>query len=108
VVFFSAGSNGLVALSKRMPFVRHAGFFSTLALVGGARRLLIAEPEHGEQDLNITGRAQLRRLIGLAAAGHPGRKHRHVGRIEGHQVGAISGDELAEHMSETDRRRRIC
>ena len=83
-------------------------FFNACA---GQRREapLIAEPEHGEQDLNITGRAQVRRLIiSLAAASNPGRKHRHVGRIEGHQVGAISGRELAEHMSEPDRRRRIC
>ena len=30
-------------------------FFPTLGMVGGR---LVAEPEHGEQDLNITGRAQ--------------------------------------------------
>ena len=43
----------------------------------------------------------------IAAAGNPGRKHRHIVRIEGHQIGAISGDELAEHVFETDECRRI-
>jgi hypothetical protein len=44
----------------------------------------------------------------IAAASNPGRNHRHIVRVEGHQVGAISGGELAEHVSETDRHRRIC
>jgi hypothetical protein len=35
------------------------------------------------------------------------RKHHHIVRIEGPQVGAISGDQLAEHVFETDKRPRF-
>ena len=83
-----------ICQARRLPLI-----FSMLALVGGARHRLIAEPEHREQDLNIAGRAQLQRLIGLAAASNPGRKHRHVGRIEGHQVARDIRGRLAEHIS---------
>src|SRR5262245_57264987 len=40
-------------------------------------------------------------------SGDPRRKNNQIGRLESHQVGAISGCELAERLPETHERRRM-
>jgi hypothetical protein len=54
----------------------------------------------------VIERKQLQRST-VTAAGYPGPEHRYIPRTEGYHVGAISGDKLAERVTETDKRRRI-
>jgi len=45
--------------------------------------------------------------VNYLLSGNPGRKNGDIGRLESHQVGAISGCELAERLPETHERRRM-
>jgi hypothetical protein len=47
-------------------------------------------------------------LSTVAATGNPCRKHRNIIRIKCHQVGAITGSKLSEHMLKADKSCRIC
>jgi len=40
-------------------------------------------------------------LKSIVTSGNPSRKNLYIVRVEGHQVGAISGGKLAEHVLET-------